>query len=73
MSFDITKCSGENCPIKEKCYRFTTQSNEFRQSYFVEIPGKWQDDVLNKKVWECEMFWGERSQEIINQLKEIMK
>ena len=70
---DITKCMGQNCPIKEKCYRFTAQTNEFRQAYFTEIPGKWQDDVLNKKVWECEMFWGERSQAIMNQLKEIMK
>jgi hypothetical protein len=70
---DITKCSGQECPIKEKCVRFTSHSNEYRQSYFTEIPGHWQEDVLNKKVWECEMFWGEQNEIILNQLKEIMK
>jgi hypothetical protein len=35
---DITKCSGDNCPIKENCYRFTAVENEYRQSYFIKIP-----------------------------------
>ena len=35
---DITMCSGEDCPLKESCYRFTAESNEFRQSYFLTPP-----------------------------------
>lgn len=73
MSSDITKCSGQGCPIKESCYRFMAITDEFAQSYFVEVPGKWEDDVLNKKVWECEMYWGDRNQQILNHLKQIMK
>lgn len=70
---DITKCSGEGCPIKERCFRFTSETEPLYQSYFTEIPGKWKDDVLNKKVWECEMYWGKQNENILNQLKQIMK
>lgn len=34
---DITMCKGENCTIKEECYRFTAKPSE-RQAYFVESP-----------------------------------
>lgn len=29
---DITKCTGENCPLKDKCYRYTIPLGEW-QSY----------------------------------------
>lgn len=37
---DITMCSGDNCPLKEKCYRYTANPNDLRQSYFMESPYK---------------------------------
>lgn len=37
---DITMCSGEGCSTKESCYRFKAPVNEFRQSYFMKVPGK---------------------------------
>lgn len=50
---DITKCEGTNCPLKEKCYRFTAPADDEWQSYFTESPyGK-----LNDKDKECEYFW----------------
>ena len=30
---DITMCQGDNCPIKDKCYRFTAHADELWQSY----------------------------------------
>ena len=52
---DITMCSGEKCPLKENCYRYTAKPNEFRQAYFMEPPvseGKcehfWRDEVRVK-------------------------
>jgi hypothetical protein len=27
---DITKCSGENCPLKEKCYRYTAEADSYQ-------------------------------------------
>lgn len=69
---DITMCSGTGCPIKEKCHRFTAERNPIWQSFFVEIPGKWTEDILNKQVWECDMFWGERQDDIMKQLKRIV-
>jgi len=47
---DITKCEGTNCPLKETCFRFLAQSNEFRQSFFDTIPY----DTQNKK---CVEYW----------------
>lgn len=37
---DIAMCWGENCPIKETCYRFTATPSKWRQSYFAETPIK---------------------------------
>lgn len=39
---DITMCSGEGCPLKENCYRFTATPNPavpiHSQSWFAEPP-----------------------------------
>jgi hypothetical protein len=45
---DITKCEGDECPMKESCYRFTAPAEEY-QSYFVEPP---------IKDGKCHMYWG---------------
>lgn len=60
---DITKCEGTGCPAKELCYRYTAKPNEYRQSYFVEVPYK--DD-------ECDLYWGENQEQIWNSLKDIV-
>jgi hypothetical protein len=60
---DITKCIGTGCPVKEKCYRYTTKSSEFRQSWFCEIP---------LKDGKCDMFWGENAQSVFTQLQDIL-
>jgi hypothetical protein len=58
---DITMCNGVDCPVKDKCYRYTSKPSD-RQSYFLFPPFK--DGV-------CEMFWGEQAESIFNQLKSI--
>jgi hypothetical protein len=35
---DITKCNGNNCPMKETCYRYTAKITPQWQSYFSETP-----------------------------------
>jgi len=47
---DITMCSGEDCPKKESCYRFTATPTPLGQSYFLEPP-------YNKEKNECELYW----------------
>ena len=64
---DITCCPGTDCPVKEKCYRFTAPKSEFMQSYFFEAPGKTEDDKFT-----CDMYWGENNELIWNQLKNIV-
>ena len=36
---DITKCSGVNCHLKEKCYRYKATPSDW-QSYFIDVPLK---------------------------------
>ena len=64
---DIAMCEGTDCPIKEQCERFTATPNEYRQSFFVTVPGKSKDGWFS-----CEMFWGESQDAIFNQLNDIM-
>jgi hypothetical protein len=48
---DITKCTGEGCPLKESCYRFTAPTGMY-QSFFVGVP------IKNGK---CEYYWSQNS------------
>jgi hypothetical protein len=55
---DITMCTGDGCPLKENCYRFTAEKSE-RQSYFFTPPfdGKtcevyWESIYNELKIWE---------------------
>ena len=63
MSPDITMCKGTDCPYKETCYRYTAKPCEYWQSYFIEPP---------IKDGKCEMYWGDLSEAIFNQLKDIV-
>lgn len=60
---DITMCEGTGCPVKESCYRFTAEPNEFRQSYFATPPFK---------DGKCALYWGENQEAIWDQLKSIV-
>lgn len=46
---DITKCSGEGCPFKENCYRYTAPEG-YWQSYFMKTP---YSDIMNA----CMHLW----------------
>ena len=59
---DITMCRGEGCKLKTMCYRFTAPKG-IRQAYFMTPPVK--DD-------KCEMFWGEASNQLMDQLNKIV-
>ena len=59
---DITLCKGKNCPIKEQCKRYTLPHNPLYQSYFTESP---------IKDGKCDMFWGDKADNIMEQLKTI--
>ena len=47
---DITMCSGEDCPFKESCYRYTATPSEYRQSYFFEPP------IIKGEEVTCEYY-----------------
>ena len=47
---DITMCKGNDCPLKEKCHRYTSTPNEFYQSNFSIPP-------YNIHLRKCIMYW----------------
>lgn len=55
-------CSGKDCPVKEKCYRFTAPKSTYMQSFFTIPP---------IKDGKCEMYWGKDAESVFNQLKDI--
>ena len=61
---DITKCTGVGCDRRKICYRFTAEYSG-RQSWFMNPP-------VVIYTQECEMYWGEESESIMNQLESIM-
>jgi hypothetical protein len=48
---DISKCSNENCSMKQKCLRYTVDPNKYHQSYTLFIPKR--NSVEN---FNCELF-----------------
>jgi hypothetical protein len=50
---DITMCSGQGCPLRGTCYRYTAKPTPHWQSYFQYPPYRLQD---NGQV-ECDSYW----------------
>lgn len=44
---DIAMCKGDDCPLKEKCYRYLAKPDHY-QSYFMIPP---------YKDGKCDHFW----------------
>jgi hypothetical protein len=47
---DLTMCEGASCPLKDTCYRYKAVANEFRQSYFSDLP-------YNKDEEKCDYYF----------------
>ena len=56
---DITKCKGENCPLKETCWRFLAPEERLYQSYFLGIP-------YSKEKEKCEYYWEKEKSNVSN-------
>ena len=63
MCPDISKCENEECPLKEKCYRYTSKPSEYRQTY-----SEFKYDEITKG---CDYFWSNEGYDgyIIKELK----
>ena len=44
---DIAMCKGKDCSLKDKCYRYMAEPDEYRQSYIEP----------DKVGTECELYW----------------
>ena len=66
MTSNMIKCKGIDCPIKDKCHRYTTL-DKLKDSWF-ESPF-----IMTGNVFTCDMFWGDDSQRQFEQLESIMR
>ena len=48
---DISMCTNGECPLKQKCFRYTAKPIEHRQSYSMFKP-----TVVDGEI-TCEWFW----------------
>lgn len=64
---DITKCKGETCPLKDRCYRYTAKACEYYQSYFIKEPYK----IKNNK-FKCDYLWTDDNQSVLAELNSIL-
>ena len=51
---DITMCRDEDCPMKDKCFRYTAIPDVLRQSYFFGSPRSCKETNV------CDSFLGVR-------------
>ncbi len=61
---DISMCSNEECPSKDKCYRYVAIPDEYWQSY-----GAFSFDVSGK----CSYFMEARSKSQFRRLDVVIK
>lgn len=47
---DISKCRGNECPVRSNCYRFTANDAGLRQAYFIDPP-------YDYAKGSCEYYW----------------
>jgi len=50
---DIAMCRGGECAVREFCYRYTAESSEFHQSYFLTPPLE-EDGSCGRFLHACE-------------------
>ena len=59
---DIAKCTGDGCPSKEECFRYTAPDG-FMQSYFLNPP---------IKDGKCDMYWRNSQADFLNTQEDIV-
>lgn len=46
---DLTMCQGNNCKMRDSCYRYTAMPNPWRQMYFMSSP-------FDSLIGKCEYY-----------------
>jgi hypothetical protein len=64
---DITMCKGDNCPLKDQCFRHTAKPDEY-QSYFTVVPFK-----IKNNEFKCHYLWTDNNEAVINNINSILK
>jgi len=70
MSDLITKCKGDGCIIKEKCYRYTAKGSKY-QSYFHTPPFEITGSKKHKR-FKCDFYMDESAKFTLKYLQDIV-
>ena len=63
---DISKCANKECPLRDKCWRFTAPDSPYRQAY-----ADFEFKVNEKGEVKCDYFWKISPQLEVKESKEI--
>jgi len=64
----LQKCYGGECPVKDKCLRFTKKSHEYMQPYFKAEPF-----VIEYGYFMCQHFIGGEINGLLNRKLENLE
>ena len=63
---DITKCSGEGCPLRHECHRFTKIDYYSKETFFLKVP-------FNHKLETCQYIWNDNAEELWKGIQRLTK
>jgi hypothetical protein len=63
----FVKCKGDGCLAAYRCKRHTEYMSDDSQPVFTDAPYRVVNNTLH-----CDMFWGEQSENIFENLKNVM-
>jgi hypothetical protein len=62
----LTKCTGEGCILKNKCFRYTKIDFFEDDFFFKKVP-------YNYKLNTCEYIWNENAENLYNGIQRLNK
>lgn len=65
---DISKCANKECPLRDKCWRFTAPDSPYRQAY-----ADFEFKVNEKGEVKCEYFWDNKDYKDEHRMKNILE
>ena len=58
---DITMCCNNDCPFRDRCYRYRAIPEEFWQSY-----AEFKPVLHDSGLWDCSHFWEIDGRRVLN-------
>lgn len=70
---DITMCKGNDCPLKESCFRYLATPVILYNTHYPDYQSYFTDPPFNKETNTCDNYWEARSKSQIKRLDIMTK